>query len=75
MVALHFTDGYDSGWFGYSGWLKRVILRREFSLFKEPRFISREDAKLIRAADTMYGLGAEIILWELVKSQNLLSPH
>ena len=66
QVALQYSNDYDRGWFGYSGWFKRIILGRKFSLSSEPCFISRHDANVIQKDITMEGVGRYTV-WELVQ--------
>ena len=64
-VAVYYCDNNGTcRWYGYSGWFKKHIMRREFSLFKAPRGITREDAKMLKQALTLYDLG-RITIWEL----------
>lgn len=57
MVAVYLDESPDNGWFGYSHWFKRHILRREFSIYTTPQFISREDLKVLKIAIAYFGYG------------------
>ncbi len=67
-VAVYLDESPDSGWFGHSGWFKRVVLRREFSIYETPRLITREDARMLKIANTLFGQG-RLKIYELMPLQ------